>query len=124
MKLIARMSVAAAVLVGLSIVLLQAMPRPLGGRAYDSDLSAAHERVEGARSATWKISDDQRYVGAGDTGSRGRWFRCKNEEQRHAYKAPGRISSRTAFGIGRPPTSTLGSRNAPGRSLGDLESAD
>jgi hypothetical protein len=87
MRHIARISVAAAVLVGLSIVLLQAMPRPLGGRAYASDLSAAHKQVEDARTATWKISYFQRFLDAGGAGSR--WLRCKNQEHRYAYKAPG-----------------------------------
>jgi outer membrane lipoprotein-sorting protein len=87
MRQIARISVAAAVLVGLSIVLLQAMPRPLGGRAYAADLSAAQTQVEGAKTATWQVSYYQRFVGAGGVGSR--WLRCKNEEHRYAYKAPG-----------------------------------
>ena len=87
MKHVARISVAAAVLVGLGIGLLHPMSRPIGGRIYAAELSAARKQMEDAKTATWKISYYQRFVGPAGAGSR--WFRIKNMDQRYAYKAPG-----------------------------------
>jgi hypothetical protein len=87
MNHIARISVAAAVVAGLGFLLVQGMPRPFGGRVYAADFSATRSQIEGAKTATWEISYYQRFLGAGSAGSR--WFRCKNQDQRYAYKAPG-----------------------------------
>ncbi len=88
MKHVARISIAAAVLVGLGIALLYGMSRPIGGRVYAADLSVAREQAERARSATWKVSYFSRFEGPAGVGSR--WFRHTPMVQRHAYKAPGR----------------------------------
>ena len=87
MKAVARISVAAAVLVGLAIALSHAVLRPIGGRIYAAELSAARKQVENARTATWKVSYYQRFLGPAGAGSR--WFRIQNMDQRIAYRAPG-----------------------------------
>ena len=51
MKRVARISVAAAVLLGLTIALSHGLQRPLGGRIYAAELSAARKQVENARTA-------------------------------------------------------------------------
>ena len=51
------------------------MPRPLGGRVYAAELSAARKQAEDARTATWKISYYQRFTGPAGAGSR--WFRMQ-----------------------------------------------
>jgi hypothetical protein len=86
-KQTARIGIAAAVLVGLGFALLHGMSRPLSGRMYAAELSAARTQMEGARTATWKISYYQRFSGPAGAGSR--WFRIQNMSQRYVYKAPG-----------------------------------
>ena len=87
MKRVVRIAVAAAVLLGLTIALSHGLQRPLGGRIYAAELSAARKQVENARTATWKIAWYQRFSGPASAGSR--WFRIKNMDQRYVYKAPG-----------------------------------
>jgi hypothetical protein len=87
LKYLPRISVAAAVLAGLGIALIYGIPRPIGGRAFAAELSAARNQAEGARTATWKTSYYQRFAGPAGAGSR--WFRIKNMDQRFAHKAPG-----------------------------------
>jgi hypothetical protein len=86
-KLVARISVAAAVLACLGIGLLHPMSKPIGGRIYAAELSAARKQMEDAKTATWKISYYQRFDGPVGAGSR--WFRSARFDQRYAYKAPG-----------------------------------
>jgi hypothetical protein len=87
MKHVARIFVAAAVLVGLAIALLHGTPKPFSKRAYAADLSVTRSQIEEAKTATWKVCYYQRFLGAG--GAVSRWFRCKNSDQRYAYKSPG-----------------------------------
>jgi Putative zinc-finger len=87
MRRVVKISVAAALLIGLGIVLSQALLTPTGGRVYAAELSAARKQAAGATTATWRISYYRRFLRTGSTESR--WFRCKNDEQRCYYKAPG-----------------------------------
>jgi hypothetical protein len=66
---------------------LHPMSGPVGGRIHAAELSVARKQMEDARTARWKISYYQRFVGPAGAGSR--WFRIKNMDQRYAYKAPG-----------------------------------
>ncbi len=87
MKRVARISAAAAVLIGLGFALLHTTLTPDGGRVFAAELSAARKQMDDARTATWKISYYQRFSGPASAASR--WFRIKNLSQRYAYKAPG-----------------------------------
>jgi outer membrane lipoprotein-sorting protein len=87
MKRVVRIAVAAVVLLGLTFALSHGLQRPLGGRIYAAELSAARKQVENARTATWKIAWYQRFSGPASVGSR--WFRIKNMDDRYFYKAPG-----------------------------------
>ncbi len=87
MKHLAKISVAAAVLIGLGFALLHPNSTPFGGRVQAAELAAARKQMEDAHTATWKISYYQRFIGTG--GAESRWFRIKNMDQRYAYKSPG-----------------------------------
>jgi hypothetical protein len=87
MRHMVKLSVAAALLIGLGIALWQAVLTPTGGRVYAAELSAARRQWEAAETTSWRISYYQRFVRAGRAESR--WFRCKKDEQRWYYKAPG-----------------------------------
>jgi hypothetical protein len=86
-KHVARIAVAAAVLIALGLALLHPMFRPIGGRVYAAELSAARKQTEEAKTATWTISYYQRFISPAGAGSR--WFRFQDMVQRYAYKAPG-----------------------------------
>ena len=84
---VARISVAASALIGLGIVLSYATRRPFIGRIDAAELSAARKQVENSKTATWKVSYYQRFVGP--AGAASRWFRIQNMDQRYFHKAPG-----------------------------------
>ena len=87
MKRVGRISVVAAAVVGLGIALLHGLSRPVGGRIYAAELSAARKQMEDAGTATWKIAYYQRFLGQAGAGRR--WFRIAGMDQRLTYKAPG-----------------------------------
>jgi hypothetical protein len=87
MKRNAQIAVAAAVLIGGVLALLNGMARPIGGRVHAAELAAARTQMEAARTAAWRISYYRRFSGPAGVGSR--WFRIQNMSQRYTYKAPG-----------------------------------
>jgi outer membrane lipoprotein-sorting protein len=84
---LARLSVAAA-LVGVVIVWTTLSPSHRNAMANASDLTAARKGMEGANSATWKVSY---YVQLrSKDGREKKWFKEVNNGQRYFYKSPGR----------------------------------
>jgi Putative zinc-finger len=99
MKRAVRISTAAALLVGLGILLSHAMRKPLIGHIEAAELSAARKQLENARTATWKTSFYQRFLGP--AGTQNRWFRIQNMDQRYFFRAPGLYRCENLDGDGK-----------------------
>lgn len=81
------LSAAAVLLAGLGVLSNAFFPR-LGRQARAGDLSSSAEVIKGVRSATWTMSYYKRFTDPG--GTRRRWVRVRNNDQRLFYLAPGR----------------------------------
>ncbi len=88
MRRIAKFAAAAAVLIVAGIAISHPITGPAGGRLHADVLSKARERVEGAKSATWKVSYYEQLCS--EDRKKTRWFKDSNNELRFAYQSPGR----------------------------------
>jgi len=86
-RVIPRVSIAAALLVGVALALSHPIVGPGTGRAYADDLSAARHEMETVKTATWKTSFYQRFLSR--DRRRSKWVRMGNSDKRYFYKAPG-----------------------------------